>query len=387
MENKTYLFKMLKRLKNDKMLWAIFEAIGVDLFLIDSEKNQTIGYAKKTEKGFEIHLSPQSDLDFGFFVFCHEVMHCYFSHFNFVRKEKDLDNIAKDFAINYFLSDYLRYNIVTEDFIGVNRATIFKAFGVNLDTDLDSNEVYERLLNAPKQKQDLKNFCGTDTSESKASSNDRKILAEKLDSKLDDKALEKLAEIESKLNDTKNAKDRGDMALGIARPILEKRSGPASKEVTKIILNKAVNALKSLNTYKKSSRRDENLAGKVKQKQNRVCFVVDTSGSIGSKELKTVCSVIDSVSKNFEVTIRCGDTELQNEIKLKKGKKIDSLKFFRGGGGTDLNFAKQKGDNFLHYLIFTDGHIPEFKEKFKRTLFIFEGYDHLENEKCFTLKD
>jgi predicted metal-dependent peptidase len=380
------IFKLLKQLNNDALLSAIFYAANCK---IETTQDETvIGYVMPENKGFKIVLNPEKMLnsEMTFFVLAHEILHVYFSHFNFIRPNHSLDNISKDFAINHFLKDYLnksnsdlsKYRAIFNEYIAQN-------FGLDIDEKSDSMTVYDLLeKNAPNIPK-LDSFCSTDAAKNKMTQNEIDLFSEKLGEKIKENAdLEKLIDLENKMqNDKKNK--IGNKSGGIARKILESREGKSSKEIAKILLSRVISNNAHRFTNKKSSRRDDSIDARIKQKNNKVCFVVDTSGSITDKNLELINQVIESSSKLASITIRCGDTRLQNEITLKQNQKL-SRDFFIGGGGTDLNFAKQDNDNFLHYLIFTDGLIPEMKEKFNRTFFIFDNYAFLENEKCYKLR-
>lgn len=380
-----FIFKLLKELKTNSLLSAVYESANCKIEL--SQDETVIGYVTPDNKGFKIVLNPDKMVNdkMALFVLSHEIMHVYFSHFIIMRPNPKLDNLAKDFAINHYLMDYLSIGPeLLIEFGAIFNRTLEKYYGFkNIPEDSDSQAVYEFLKDNEskvEKKPDFKSFCQTD--ETKNSESRVEALEEKLAEKLSDSDLEELSQLESRILPSESM---GHNGLGLSRKIKEIRQGKSSKEIARILLMRVITNNLARFTPKRSSRRDDTIDARIKTKNNKVCFIVDTSGSIGDDELNLINEVILTSSKLASITVRCGDTKLRNEKELRQGEKL-SREFFKGGGGTDLNFAKQDNDRFLHYLIFTDGMIPEFNEKFNRTLFIFDGYSMVDGEKCFKLK-
>lgn len=402
MEKNLDFFRVLNDLKKHKLFFAIFQAIGARLH----EESNAVAYCDKNKNiylNFEKidyiaeNFAPDSITknDFRLFVLCHEIMHLYFSHFNQVRENSRIDNIAKDFVINHFLMGELGMRCLENMTEGViNYRTLGNK---SLHLSMDSCQVYKILLADDGDLDDYSHdgFCSTKVEDLVESSSGKKLLEEKLTKALDQEDLKPLIEVEkSMLGNTQDKKLIASGQAGIARKIEWEKSGKSSSEIARILLTKALNNSRKLSTYKKAPRRDDSdlVSGKKQLKINRVCFIVDISGSISNDDLKVIFEVIDSSLRIVpRIVIRTIDDKLvKNEeiTRANKNTKLNRSFFSGGGGGTDLNDALISGDNFLHYLIFTDGYIPELKKtKIKRTIFLFtKSNTEVEGEKNHVLK-
>jgi predicted metal-dependent peptidase len=103
--------------------------------------------------------------------------------------------------------------------------------------------------------------------------------------------------------------------------------------------------------------------GKETLKLNRVLVLIDTSGSIGEKELKKFVSEVYGILKeNAEVVVIPWDATAYDPIYLKSARDIDKLKTgLRGGGGTcilpALKMVDSKFSNADMIVIFSDWEI------------------------------
>jgi len=120
----------------------------------------------------------------------------------------------------------------------------------------------------------------------------------------------------------------------------------------------------STKTYTKKTRRklnkryEENPALKIKTKKH-ILVGVDTSGSIGKKDLHEFFNEIYHIHKTgVQITVAEGDATVQNVYEY-KGKMPN---FVKGRGGTDMNpFIEyvNKHKEYSNLIILTDGFIPE----------------------------
>ena len=417
------IYGLLMWLKKDPLLYAVFEALGMSVTPLQEDTDDVayLEYPNKIFMNFPMIGSLDPSLDFLRFVFTHEIMHGYFMHQISKKKNHRLDNIAKDYAINNYLFDLKReFNRFRFHKDVLSRDTLIaweKLDPVKTATELnlnaDSNFVYDYLLKNSKNKEasiKIRGFCSTDESGNNTSKEERDKTLMRLSEAIEasgasKESLEGLAGLESNMSGSgKNKGDKGgggsssdtsdgsssigSGSTGIVRPLIEKMFGRPSTEVLKILLRRCVANQRNKFTYKRASRRvdGDEIPGKVRLKQNKVCFIVDTSGSIDNESLSIIKDMIDNTTNQFSVTVRAVDCRLQNEIILNKGDKIDE-KFFKGGGGTDMNPGFKDDDKFIHYLVFTDGYIPPIKTKKKRTLFLFTHYStSVEGEICHNLR-
>ena len=131
------------------------------------------------------------------------------------------------------------------------------------------------------------------------------------------------------------------------------------------ILNRLIRKTLSsnyLSSFKRTSRRyGELVKGKIKNhKIDNIIVAVDTSGSIDEKLHERFMEEIILIRRMFKVEIRyiqC-DTEIKQDIKLKRYTDIENIEI-KGGGGTDFvpvfEYIKQKHYTPNAILYFTDG--------------------------------
>lgn len=131
------------------------------------------------------------------------------------------------------------------------------------------------------------------------------------------------------------------------------------------ILNRLIRKTLSsnyLSSFKRTSRRyGELVKGKIKNhKIDNIIVAVDTSGSIDEKLHERFMEEIILIRRMFKVEIRyiqC-DTEITQDIKLKRYTDIENIEI-KGGGGTDFvpvfEYIKQKHYTPNAILYFTDG--------------------------------
>jgi len=129
-----------------------------------------------------------------------------------------------------------------------------------------------------------------------------------------------------------------------------------------------------------------------------VCIGIDTSGSIGTKEVTDFVSEIIGLSKSYqnrmEMNIICHDVDVKSDLRISNGniEKIKQIKVI-GGGGTShkpiFEHIKQKHRNCKVAVFLTDGYSDltdmEFKDSnFAKIFLISEGgtTDQLEGKNC-----
>lgn len=132
-------------------------------------------------------------------------------------------------------------------------------------------------------------------------------------------------------------------------------------------------------TWTKLHRRYPYLAkGKRKDRKAKVLMVVDTSGSMGGETLFKLIAHQAQILVNRceQLCIVTGDTQLETMTMFKRKNDFQPEKIaFAGGGGTDLQFgwdyAKEHG--FDGVIVHTDGHIGQFDDHGKKTIFYLYG--------------
>jgi predicted metal-dependent peptidase len=128
-----------------------------------------------------------------------------------------------------------------------------------------------------------------------------------------------------------------------------------------------------------------------------VCVGIDTSGSIGEKELNDFISEIVGLARVYQnrvdMNIICHDVDVQNDLRVTNGSiyKIKDIKI-KGGGGTShkpiFEYINTKHKNCRVAVFLTDGYSDlnrvDFSPKFGKIFIISEGGDasQLKKKEC-----
>lgn len=153
------------------------------------------------------------------------------------------------------------------------------------------------------------------------------------------------------------------------------------------ILNRLIRRTLSSNytpSFKRTSRRyGELVKGKIKNhKIDSIVVAVDTSGSINRELHERFMEEIILIRRMFKIEIRyiqC-DTEVTQDIKLKRYTNVEDIAI-KGGGGTDFrpvfDYIKQKNYKPNAILYFTDGQGAYPEKSNIDTLWIIDSEDSL----------
>jgi len=110
-------------------------------------------------------------------------------------------------------------------------------------------------------------------------------------------------------------------------------------------------------SWKRPSRRFRGTQpGKLVLRSGTIVFIIDTSGSMSTKELAQAMSEIDSISSSYDVWVIDCDADVQQEYKYRRGLELN----VKGRGGTDMNPALVHADVKRHadmIICFTDGYL------------------------------
>lgn len=329
----------------------------------------------KTQKKFQVKIGREfSDkLDSQNFsaVLEHELLHVLFEHlFDETMPDKKIANIAMDSIINDSIDIFKKDKACELLNSRVKLREINPQFDISKNTSLD---VYKYLMANAKKIPKI-NFS-SDLGEGESSPNNNG--EQNIDSH------DGFANNNDSINGENNSaladqldKDMAKAALkNQIEKNLDKFIGTNCAEINRVVaeMTKVEYNFKSLfsnavkktlrgdtkKTWKKLSRRlPDIIKGKAKTNIPKVLLVVDTSGSIDDETISKVNWQIHFLSQHYDFTVIWGDTELEGQVKIKKGQKHKIN--FSGGGGTDLNFYYDihKKENFDLIIFDTDGYIP-----------------------------
>jgi len=118
-------------------------------------------------------------------------------------------------------------------------------------------------------------------------------------------------------------------------------------------------------TWSRPSRKLPDLyPGKETLKQNKVVVLIDTSGSIGEKELQKFVGEVYGIAKeSSEVIVIPWDAEAYQPIVIKRYSDVKKIKTLQGGGGTCIKPALELVDkqyrNADMIIVFSDWEISD----------------------------
>lgn len=164
------------------------------------------------------------------------------------------------------------------------------------------------------------------------------------------------------------AKQAGKLPAGVARFVDEllKPKIPVRSLLRQYIregIGKTV-----VGTWTRESRKTPDMPGIRRFTVPNIWALVDTSGSIGEKELSLFLGTIYEFNTMANITVVCWDGEAYEPIRLRqKSSLIERLRGrMRGGGGTTIipalkkTLEQMRGANIV--LVLTDGHIWDWEE-------------------------
>jgi len=297
-------------------------------------------------------------------VLSHEVMHIILHHLERTGgRDRQLFNVANDLVVNDILiEEGFR---LPEGLVPSNHSFTFKDWNVTIEklNEKTSEQVYEELYKkAKKQKSNGSGKSGKGSGSNSGSSDDEENQNGKgFDKHIygngngkDDKGKElspqQAEAIKNKwkqvLAEASNyAKQRGLLPAGMERLIdglLESKVDWRHK-LYRFMTNQIMYDFTYSRPHKKSISTGVYMPSILREKIEIVVHI-DTSGSIGQKELTEFVSEICSIARSFNnitMDLIFGDAELQGHYEVSNGN-IDTIMNMKikGGGGTSHSFVK-----------------------------------------------
>jgi len=302
-------------------------------------------------------------------LFGHEICHCVFDHFGRVgSRDRQLSNIAQDFAVNQILVDERIGDKITEVKICYDP----KYRGMAWEEIYD--DLYEKAEKIPmdqlmKQLGDLldehiKEGDGQGQGEGEGQDKDGKGGGRPGMSKEEAQRIKD--EIKEAMIQSAAAAGAGKTPAGIMRMIKDMTEPKISwrdlvrQEIQSIIRND----YSFTRPNRKSMHSGAILPGLKEATTIDIGIAVDMSGSIGTEDASVFLGEVKGIMdqyEDFKVNIWCFDTDIYNRQEVTHDNADDLLNYEpQGGGGTDFDinfeFMKEQGIQPKKFIMFTDGY-------------------------------
>jgi predicted metal-dependent peptidase len=327
------------------------------------------------------------------FLFGHEIMHCVFDHFGRVgSRDRQLSNIAQDFAVNQILVDERIGEKITE----VKICYDSKYRGMAWEEIYD--DLYEKAEKIPmdqlmKQLGDLLdehiNEDGSGSGSGKDGEGDKDGKGRPGIGKEDLQAIRD--EIKEAMIQSAAAAGAGKVPAGIQRLIKDMTEPKMDwrqlvrQEIQSIVRND----YSFTRVNRKSMHSGAILPGMKEATTIDVAIAVDMSGSIGTEDASTFLGEIKGIMdqyEDFKINLWCFDTDIYNHKEITHDNGHDLVEYEpQGGGGTDFDvnfeFMKDNGIQPKKFIMFTDGYPCGSwgDEDYCDTIFIVKGNTNAES--------
>ncbi len=316
------------------------------------------------------------------FLFAHEICHCVFDHFGRVgSRDRQLSNIAQDFAVNQILVD---------DRIG-ERITEVKICQDNKYRGMAWEEIYDDLMKNVKTI-DLKQLgelldqhINEEEHEGQGASKEGKDGKGGPGSLTKEEAQAIRDEIKQAMIQSAAAAGAGKVPAGIQRMIKDLTEPKMNwRELIRMNIQSIVrNDYSFTRPNRKSQHSGAILPGLKNDETIDVAIALDMSGSIGDADAKVFLSEVKGIMdqyQDYNIHIWCFDTDIYNPQKITQDNGDELLSYdLQGGGGTDFEanwqFMKDNDIQPKKFIMFTDGYPCGGwgDEDYCDTLFIVKG--------------
>jgi len=318
------------------------------------------------------------------FLFGHEILHCVLDHFGRVgSRDRQLSNIAQDFAVNQILVDERVGDKITEVQICYDPKYRGKAWEEIYD------ELYEKAEKIPLE--DLLKQLG-DTLDEHLEEEKPSDGGKEGDKKGNGKPSISPGDLQKIKDEIKEAMIQSAAAAGAGKtPAAIQRLIKSMTEPKmnwrEIIRQQIQSIVRNDFSFARPSRKGQMsgaiLPGMIPDTTIDVGIAIDMSGSIGEEDATVFLSEVKGIMEqyqDFNIDLWCFDTEIYNHQRITHDNS-DDLESYEpmGGGGTDfeVNFQFMK-DNDLQpkkFIMFTDGYPCGSwgDEDYVDTLFIVKG--------------
>ena len=319
------------------------------------------------------------------FLFAHEICHCVFDHFGRCgSRDRQLANIAQDFAVNQILVDERIGDKITE--VKICQDNKYRGMAWEEIYDI----LYEQAEKIPmdqlmKQLGDLLDEHINEDGNAPGSDKEGKDGKGGAPSLTKEEAQAIRDEIKQAMIQSAAAAGAGKVPAGIQR-LIKDMTEPKMNWRELIRMN-IQSIIRNDYSFSRPSRKGQMsgaiLPGMKNDETIDVCIAIDMSGSIGVEDATVFLSEIKGIMdqyQDFKINIWCFDTEIYAHEEITHDNAEALLEYEpKGGGGTDFmanwEFMKEQDIVPKKFIMFTDGYpCGEWgDEDYCDTLFIVKG--------------
>jgi predicted metal-dependent peptidase len=298
------------------------------------------------------------------FLFGHEICHCVFDHFGRVgSRDRQLSNIAQDFAVNQILVDERIGEKITEVKICYDPKYRGLAWEEIYDILWEKAEKIpmDQLL---QQLGDLLDEHINEDGNGQGKDGDKDGKGKPGMTKEEAQAIRD--EIKQAMIQSAAAAGAGKVPAGIQRMIKDLTEPKMNwRELVRQEIQSIVrNDYSFQRVNRKSMHSGAILPGMKEATTIDVGISIDMSGSIGDEDATTFLSEVKGIMdqyEDFKVNLWCFDTEIYNHQEITHDNSDDLLEYEpQGGGGTDFEvnwtFMEENGIQPKKFIMFTDGY-------------------------------
>ncbi len=314
------------------------------------------------------------------FLFGHEICHAVFDHFGRVgSRDRQLSNIAQDYAVNQILVDERIGDKITE--VKICYDPQYRGMAWEEIYDI----LYEKAEKIPMDQllkelgdvldEHIKEGDGEGDQEGKGN---RPGLSKEDAQKIKD-------EIKEAMIQSAAAAGAGKTPAGIMRMI--KTLTEPKMNWREIIRQQIQSIVRNDYSFQRPNRKSQHtgavLPGMIPDTTIDVAIALDMSGSIGQEDATVFLSEVKGIMdqyEDFNIQLWCFDTDVYNHVKIGHDNSDDLLSYEpQGGGGTSFEvnweFMRDNDIQPKKFIMFTDGYPCGTwgEEDYCDTLFIVKG--------------
>ena len=323
------------------------------------------------------------------FLFGHEIMHCVFDHFGRVgSRDRQLSNIAQDYAVNQILVDERIGDKITEVKICLDN----KYRGMAWEEIYD--ELWEKAekISMPDLLKQLGDLLDEHIKEEGPGEGDeegkgkggRPTMSKEEAQRIRDEIKEAMIQSAAAAGAGKTPAGIMRMIKDMTEPKMDWRS-LVRQEIQSIVRND----YSFTRPNRKSMHSGAILPGMKEATTIDVGIAIDMSGSIGTEDASTFLGEVKGIMdqyEDFKINLWCFDTSVYNHQEISQDNVHDLMDYEpQGGGGTDFDvnfeFMKEQGLVPKKFIMFTDGYPCGSwgDENYCDTIFIVKGNKEAES--------
>jgi predicted metal-dependent peptidase len=298
------------------------------------------------------------------FLLAHEICHCVFDHFGRVgSRDRQLANIAQDFAVNQILVDERIGDKITEVKICQDNKYRGMAWEEIYDDLMDKAEKIpmDQLLKQLGELLDehIKEQEGAGDSDETKDGKSKPMLSKEEAERLKQEIKEAMIQSAAAAGAGKTPAGIMRMIKSMTEPKMDWRQ-LVQQEIQSIVRND----YSFTRVNRKSMHSGAILPGMKEATTIDVAIAIDMSGSIGEEDATVFLSEIKGIMdqyEDFKINLWCFDTEIYNHKEITHDEAHELVEYVpEGGGGTDFDvnftFMEEMGIVPKKFIMFTDGY-------------------------------